>query len=192
MKPILASLCLLTLAATTHGREPIYIPSAPSDVLFQQDNYSPQPPPAPGIVPTPALDYQPMPSPAVGPSPGHVVEYPPNAYPQHPPAMLPMPIDQIEPGHIICDACSVPPVPMFRAVTVRQARNIHPCAVRKIVSVPDPCDKCRCVFVEICVPPCACEDIRCGLLGRRTRFDYGKYSVTVIARRNRLIVDYND
>ena len=84
------------------------------------------------------------------------------------------------------------PIELYQNVRVRDARNIHPCAVSKIVQVNDPCDNCCKVFVEICVPPCANETVRCFRHGNRLRFCYGKYSVDVITRRNDIVVNYND
>jgi hypothetical protein len=81
---------------------------------------------------------------------------------------------------------------LYQNVKVRDRRNIHPGAVSKIVSIPNPCDKCCRVNVEICVPPCANEKVRCYREGDRLRFCYGKYSVDVISRRFDVVVDYND
>ncbi len=82
--------------------------------------------------------------------------------------------------------------PLYTNVKVLDRRNIHPCAVRKIVQVNDPCDKCCKVFVEICVPPCATETVRCYRNGNRLRFCYGQYSVDVTSRRHDVVVNYND
>lgn len=83
-------------------------------------------------------------------------------------------------------------VQLYQNVRVRDLKNVHPCAVTKIVSVPDPCDKCCRVNVEICVPPCANETVRCFRNGDRLRFCYGQYSVDVISRRRDVVVNYND
>lgn len=85
-----------------------------------------------------------------------------------------------------------PVIPLYTNVRVRNHKNVHPCAVTKIVSIPNPCDKCCNVFVEICVPPCANETVRCFRHGDRLRFCYGKYSVDVISRRHDVVVNYND
>lgn len=87
---------------------------------------------------------------------------------------------------------AAPAISLYTNVRVRDARNIHPCAVSRIVQVNDPCDKCCKVFVEICAPPCANETVRCFRNGNRIRFCYGKYSVDVITRRNDIVVNYND
>lgn len=101
-------------------------------------------------------------------------------------------------GTIVCDACDAGGIELYQNVRVIQSRKIHPCAVPKIVKVPNPCyDPCRpccedpCVFVEICVPPCGCEEVQCSLNGRRTKFDYGKYAVKVTARRGTLFINYD-
>lgn len=86
----------------------------------------------------------------------------------------------------------VPVIELYQNVRVRDARNVHPCAVKKIVSVPDPCDKCCRVCIEICVPPCENETVRCFRNGNRIRFCYGQYSVDVTSRRHDVVVNYND
>lgn len=85
-----------------------------------------------------------------------------------------------------------PSIELFQRVRVRDSKNIHPCAVSKIVQVKDPCDKCCKVFIEICVPPCACETVRCFRDGDRIRFCYGKHTVDVTTRKNDVVVNYND
>ena len=81
---------------------------------------------------------------------------------------------------------------IYQNVRVRDLKNVHPCAVKKIVSIPDPCDKCCRVNIEICVPPCQNETVRCYRDGDRLRFCYGKYSVDVTSRRRDVVVNYND
>lgn len=83
-------------------------------------------------------------------------------------------------------------IQLYSNVRVRDRKNMHPNAVTKIVSIPDPCDKCRRVNVEICVPPCAAESVRCFKSGDRIRFCYGRYSVDVVSRRRDVVVNYND
>ncbi|WP_437206237.1 hypothetical protein [Planctomicrobium sp. SH664] len=98
----------------------------------------------------------------------------------------------LQPGTIICNADCAGSLQLYRAIKVRAPRNIAPCAVEKIVSVPDPCNPCRCVLIPICVPPCKAECITCSKQGDRVTFDYGKYSVDVTARRGGLVVTYHD
>ena len=83
-------------------------------------------------------------------------------------------------------------IQLYRNVRVRDRQNAHPGGVRKIVSVPDPRDKCSRVNIEICVPPCANETVRCYRNGDRLRFCYGRHSVDVISRRRDVVVNYND
>ena len=83
-------------------------------------------------------------------------------------------------------------IQLYRNVRVRDRHNVHPGGVRKIVSVPDPRDNCSRVNIEICVPPCANETVRCYRNGDRLRFCYGKYSVDVVSRRRDVVVNYND
>jgi hypothetical protein len=84
------------------------------------------------------------------------------------------------------------PVALYCNVKYRDQRNIAPCAVSKIVQVPDPCNPCCCVNVEICVPPCACECVRVSKCGTRVTYNYGKYQVQVTSRHGRVVVDYDD
>lgn len=86
--------------------------------------------------------------------------------------------------------------PLFTNVKYVSKRKMHPCAVKKIVRVNDPC-ACKtgcgpqCVFIEICVPPCDCdEDVICRRGGDRTRYDYGKYKVDIRIRKGFIVVDY--
>lgn len=90
------------------------------------------------------------------------------------------------------------PVEIYTNVKYRQTRKIHPCAEPKIVQVPnpcyDPCDPCcgpKCVFVKICVPPCDCPCVSVKRCGEKIRYDYGKYAVDVVVRRNFVLVDYD-
>lgn len=102
-------------------------------------------------------------------------------------------------GTIVCDACDADGIELYCDVKVIQARKIHPCAVPKIVKVPNPCyDPCNpccdaapCVYVKICVPPCGCEEVTCSKRGDRTKFDYGKYAVKVTNRRGTLVINYD-
>jgi hypothetical protein len=88
------------------------------------------------------------------------------------------------------------PEPLFTNVKYVDKREMHPCAVPKIIRVNDPCE-CKsgcgpkCVYIEICVPPCDCEeDIRCRRDGDRLRYDYGKYKVDIRVRKGFIVVDY--
>lgn len=101
--------------------------------------------------------------------------------------------EAIQPGQVIGTLVHEQSVELYCDVEYRRERNIHPCAVKKIVSVADPCNPCGCVFVAICVPPCDCNEevnVRC----RRdaVTFDYGKYSVRINEHRGKLIVTYLD
>ncbi|MEZ6121899.1 MAG: hypothetical protein R3C49_01845 [Planctomycetaceae bacterium] len=89
------------------------------------------------------------------------------------------------------------PIPLFTKVRYVDKREMHPCAVTKIVQVNNPCSSkhgctsCNdCVFIEICVPPCAREDVVCRRDGDRVRYDYGKYKVDIRVRRGYIVVDY--
>jgi hypothetical protein len=93
---------------------------------------------------------------------------------------------------IVCDAAMAPMFPLYPKVRVIQPRNIAPCAVPKIVAVPDPCHPGACVFISICVPPGTCENVYTQAHADRVVFDYGKYAVKVTNRRGTLVVNYDD
>lgn len=101
----------------------------------------------------------------------------------------------------------VPEVPMmggaielFHCVKYKDLDEMSPCAVPKIISVKDPCacdDPCnccgpKCVYIQICVPPCGCEDVTCKRDGDRIRYDYGEYAVDVRVKNGYIEVDYQD
>lgn len=131
----------------------------------------------------------------VPPVPGAVVYqdqgYAPQPTPMPAPQLQPIP-QHVEPGQILYDATAMPAyMPLYRNIVVRHPGKVHPCAVPKIVSVPDPCNPCGCVLIEICVPPCACESIDYRRGGDKVIFNYGKSSVVVISRGGKLIVRYS-
>ena len=99
-------------------------------------------------------------------------------------------------GPIHMDAA---PEPLFTRVKYVDKREMHPCAVPKIIRVNDPCacndpcDSCcgpQCVYIQICVPPCDCETVTCRRNGDRVRYDYGKYAVDIRVKKGRIVVDY--
>lgn len=95
-------------------------------------------------------------------------------------------------------------IELFPCVTYERCRRIAPCAVPTLVKVRDPCDQCcdrrdccceqKCVYVEVCAPPCDCPRIRETRDGYRVVYDVGKYRVEVISRPRRgdVIVVYHD
>ncbi|SFI27815.1 hypothetical protein [Planctomicrobium piriforme] len=170
MKKLLALALVLGAATTTLARQPMLAPelSGPQTHTAQ---YSPNP--------TPAIPVPPSPGIIDAPSTGAIV-------------MSPVPDANMQPGVIMGEAIAAPVFPLYRNVKYVQERNIAPCAVKKIVSVPDPCNPCSCVFVCICVPPCACEDVYCSPHKDRMVFDYGEYKVNITERRGTLVVNYDD
>lgn len=89
------------------------------------------------------------------------------------------------------------PVTLWECVKYKDLRNIHPCAVEKIVAVPHPCpDPCvcgqQCVYVRVCVPPCDCYETKCKRNGRKLVMDFGKYKVEITSARGEVVVDYDD
>jgi len=89
-------------------------------------------------------------------------------------------------------------VELYHNVKYRSVRNIAPCSKTIVVQVPDPCAKDRCdcptpcVNVQICVPDCDCPHVRVSRHGNRVKYDYGKYEVTLVSARGKVIVDYDD
>lgn len=89
------------------------------------------------------------------------------------------------------------PIALYPNVKYKDNRKAHPCAVKKIIQVNDPCGHANacgpeCVFIEICVPPDCCnEKVRCRRHGDRLRFDYGKYKVDVRVKKGYIVVDYS-
>lgn len=133
---------------------------------------------------------------------------------------------------------SVGSMPLFGCVTVKDKHNIHPCAVPKVIAVPDPCNRpkkacllsrlfkcdkgggcgqqtcgcgqpistcgcnaapaCGCdpcakpvVFIQICVPPCGCPEIKENWCGN-IKYDYGEYEVEISVKDGFILVDYDD
>lgn len=173
MKRLLA-LALVCSATTTFARPPMPAPESAGPIQYQAQ-YAPTPAPTP-MAPN-ASENMPTVS-------GTLV------YPGQP-TLSPIPAG-IPAGQVVCDACNGGGIPLYTRVRVLRPRNIAPCAVSKIVSVPDPCNPCNVVFLEICVPPCACETIECRPHMNRTVFNYGKYSVRVTERHGTLVVSYDD
>jgi len=95
------------------------------------------------------------------------------------------------------------PIALYYRVEYEDLDNIHPCAVKMIVQVKDPCppprDPCSCckpapryVFVEICVPPCGRPKIEIGHHGNEIEYDYGKYEVEITSKKGVVYVNYDD
>jgi len=84
---------------------------------------------------------------------------------------------------------------LFTNVKYTDLHEKAPGAVPKIITVKNPFRKLGCcepetVCIEICVPPCGCEKVKCRLFGNRIRYDYGKYAVDVRVKRGHIQVDY--
>lgn len=113
----------------------------------------------------------------------------------HAPMHGPIVMGDVAHGHnsIYCDSCSEP---LFTKVKVVDRREMHPCAVKKIIRVNSPCPDAgccgpQCVFIEVCAPPCECEeDIRCRRNGDRLSYDYGKYGFDIRVKKGFIVVDY--
>jgi hypothetical protein len=175
MKRFVAVAMVLGLATTTLARQPILVPPSLDEGPVTAQ-YAPQPTPAIPAPPSPALNAPQTRAPI-----GTLV-------------MTPQPIPEtvVEPGMILGEAQAFPVISLYPKVRVVQARKIAPCAVSKIVAVPDPCDPCGCAFISICVPPCACEHVFCSPHKDRVIFNYGEYQVKVTNRRGTLVVNYDN
>ena len=113
------------------------------------------------------------------------------------------------PGYPVGPGMGADGFPLFTRVKVEDRDHIHPCAVRTVVQVLDPCsverrglfhhhhvaacDACgpQCVYVEICAPP-GCPDVKVSRDGRKVKYDYGDYKVEVESKDGFVEVDYDD
>lgn len=85
------------------------------------------------------------------------------------------------------------PITLYACVKIDDADEMHPCPVKTIVSVADPCNPCcGCRYVEICVPPCGCPKIKSNKDGTRVTYDYGEYAVEIKSKRDYVEVEYHD
>jgi len=91
-------------------------------------------------------------------------------------------------------------VPLFPYVITKNAHEIAPGAIPVIVAVRDPRfppgsglgQSAPCVYVEIYVPNCPCQDIDISRDGTRIEFDYGDYEVKVTSCDGVVVVEYDD
>ena len=109
---------------------------------------------------------------------------------------------------------------LFKCVEYKDLDEIAPCAVPKIISVPDPCAEpceptytrvckdgkwvnectsCECeqkmVSIQICVPESCCDaepEITTRWNGSRIEYDYGEYEIDVRIKDGHIEVDYQD
>src|SRR5438552_17464220 len=86
----------------------------------------------------------------------------------------PTPVPETAPPAVTAASTAVP---LYCNVKYKGEKNIAPCAVPTIVMVPDPCNDCACVAVQICVPPCDCPCVKVKRCGHKVKYDYGKYAV---------------
>ncbi|WP_339750104.1 hypothetical protein [uncultured Rubinisphaera sp.] len=92
--------------------------------------------------------------------------------------------------------------PLYDRVDYRDQHRKHPHAVPYLVEVPlwkpilprrraNYCGP-ECAMIIICVPPCDVPRVRVTRFGHKLRYDFGKYEVDVVVRRDgRIIVDYD-
>jgi len=113
------------------------------------------------------------------------------------PQLTPVPDYSMGSGQIVSTG---QPVELFTRVKYTDRHEMAPCAVTKIIAVKDPCachDPCnccgpKCVYIQVCVPPCACEEVKSRRNGDRVRYDYGKYAIDVRVKNGYIEVDYQD
>ena len=135
-------------------------------------------------------------------------EIPPTPEPAQPAAPMPAPVNPPPAGLVpIPDpSFGVPSdgfqtVELYHRVKIEDRDNIHPCAVKKIVAVKDPCAKeeicgsCTppCVYVMICVPPG--EKFKYEVKRKdhsKVEYDYGDYEVEITSKDGVIEVDYDD
>ena len=84
------------------------------------------------------------------------------------------------------------PIELYACVKVEDRDNIHPCAVPMIIAIADPCNPCCCRYIQICVPPCGCPQIKVKKHSREVEYDYGSYEVEIKSKNGILYVDYDD
>jgi len=142
------------------------------------------------VVPAPAPD-------------GHAQGIPTPASPAPAPGLQPIP-EPIPGGVPGLGFGSAPyqTVELYHRVKYEDLDNVHPCAVKKIVAVKDPCEHqegcgtCapQCVYVMICVPPCD-DNFEYKVKrkdGSKVKYDYGKYEIEIISKDGVVTVDYDD
>lgn len=141
-----------------------------------------------------AIPHQVPPAPVAQPHPIGEGVFPNHAVP---PATVMAPphsyVEEVFPAPVV--HYDHPPAPLFTRVRYVDKREMHPHAVPKIIRVNDPmaCKKScgqECVYIQICVPPCDCSNIKCRRKGDRLRYDYGKYKVDIRIRKGFIVVDY--
>ena len=189
MKKLIVLALVCGAGTVCWARQPMLAPLESALTAYQAEPYSPTPTPNLPIPPAPGAIPQTPPTPNLTPIP----ETSSPAMQGSVPRQLPMitgPV--VTQPCIICDAAMAPMIPLYPKVRVIQSRNIAPCAVPKIVAVPDPCHPGACVFISICVPPGTCENVYTHAHHERVVFDYGKYAVKVTNRHGTLFVNYDD
>ncbi len=125
----------------------------------------------------------------------------PSPMPMVPPPGNLEPIPELPPGTALPPSAGFQTVELYHKVKIEDRDNIHPCAVKKIVAVKDPCAKdtacgtCAppCVYVMICVPPdCDFEyDVK-RKDHSKVEYDYGDYEVEITSKNGVIKVDYDD
>ncbi|MBT6156859.1 MAG: hypothetical protein HOL01_18700 [Planctomycetaceae bacterium] len=129
--------------------------------------------------------FQPAPPPGIRLAPGEYIV----PTPEGDTAIAPAPAGQ--------------PIGLYHRVKYEDLDNIHPCAVKMVVQVMDPCppprDPCsRCkpaprfVLVEICVPRCGCKKVKVSRGGAKVEYDYGKYEIEIKSKKGVVVVNYDD
>lgn len=98
-------------------------------------------------------------------------------------------------GPMMIEGTPLPASPvacLYPHVRVRDPNRIAACSVPTIIQVPDPCNPCCCVYIEVCFPTCCCPEVSFGPRGRRIIFDFGAREVVVTSRAGGIVwVNYN-
>ena len=185
MKPMTASLMVLSLTAVSGGAEPLYVPSV--DYAYVQPGV-PQVQPVPeSHLGTPAPDFggslPALPTnPQMIPSQPQVIE----SYPAVGPSYgSPLPTGPVISGQV---------VPLYQNVKVRSAHLAWPGGVSEVVQIPSPVPRsgnCEPVYVQICVPPGCQPSVSYGPKGQRVTYAFGGYRVVVTSLRGVVTVDYD-
>lgn len=143
--------------------------------------------------PVPSIDGPSLSAPVAATEalPAYLIEPTPANEPAPTPALPGDPPVPVEiPAPVLASPVYIGPT-LYTNVKIKDSRRIHPCAVKCVVSAPDPCRPGCQVCVEICAPPCTPAQVTCRRCGTKIIYDFGKYEVELTARRDRVVIDYD-
>lgn len=125
---------------------------------------------------------------------------PPAPVPVNPGGLQPVP----EPYSILpvpAGGAEFQTVELYHRVKYEDLDNVHPCAVKKIIAVKDPCAReqvcgtCAppCVYVMICVPPTDRFEYDVKRKDHsKVEYDYGDYEIEISSEDGVVHVNYDD